>query len=138
MAYRNLLVLCDASAESDEAVVAASELARRDRAQLTIAAVAELEAPSRRCGFGTHEWNEVLRDAASADLDRAAKLVDSPAHFTVLCGKPGPAIVECADRLGCDAIMLPSPPRRLLSRMVHRDQAPAVRRLATCAVLRPR
>ena len=75
-AYRSLLVYCDGSPEADEAVIAAAELARRDHARLTVAAVAELERPSIRCGMRTNTWNDVLRDAATADLERAARLLD--------------------------------------------------------------
>jgi nucleotide-binding universal stress UspA family protein len=137
-AYRSLLVYCDGTPEADEAVVAASGLARRDHALLTIAAVVELERPSIRCGMHTSTWNDVLRDAASDDLERAARLVDSPAHFTVLCGEPNQAIADCAAERGCDAIMLPPAPRRRLSRMLARDRVAAIRRLASCAVVQPR
>jgi len=137
-AYRSLLVYCDGSPEADEAVIAAAELARRDHARLTVAAVAELERPSIRCGMRTNTWNDVLRDAATADLERAARLLDCPADFTVLCGEPGQALVDCATELGCDAIMLPPPPRHRLRRMLGRDRASAIRRLASCPVVQPR
>ncbi len=136
--YHNVLVFCDGSPESDEAVIAASALARRDRARLTFAAVAQLEGPTLGCGIRTSTWNEVLRDAACADLDRARALVDAPAHFTLLCGEPTQALAECARKLGCDAIMLPPQPRRRLSRMLHRDRTAAIRRLAPCPVMQPR
>lgn len=49
MPYRHLLVICDGSSEADDAVRAASELARRDRAKLTVAEDAIMPpAPSRR------------------------------------------------------------------------------------------
>jgi nucleotide-binding universal stress UspA family protein len=137
-AYRSMLVYCDGTPESDEAVLAASEIARRDHARLTLAAVAQLERPRLGCGIRTETWNEVLRDAAGADLDRADRLLDSPAHSTILCGEPNQAIVDCAAALGCDAIMLPPAPRRGLSRMLARDRATAIRRLASCAVVQPR
>jgi nucleotide-binding universal stress UspA family protein len=138
MPYTHLLVVCDGSPQADEAVVAASKLARRDHAQLTVAAVAELERPSRGCGLRTDVWNDVLRDAASDDLARAAKVVESPARFTLLCGHEGPVIADYARELGCDAIVLPSPPRSWLRRVFYRDQAATVRRLAPCAVIQQR
>jgi nucleotide-binding universal stress UspA family protein len=138
MPYRHLLVVCDGSSEADEAVRAASELAMRDHARLTIAAVVELGTPGRGCGAETITWNNVLRDAAAADLERAAKVVDSPAHFTVLTGPLGRAIADGARELGCDAIMLPPRPRRRLSRILSRDKAPSLRRRTTCTVLQPR
>jgi nucleotide-binding universal stress UspA family protein len=61
-----------------------------------------------------------------------------PARFEVLCGQHGEvALVDGARALGCDAIMLPSRPRRLLSRAMTRDHAPEIRRRAHCAVLQP-
>ena len=138
MAYRHVLVVCDGSPGTDEAVRAASELAVRDRAQLTIAAVVELEKPGRGCAVYASTWNDVLRDAATADLERARRFVDSPAHFTTLYGSPARALVDGARELGCDAIMLPSPPRHRLGRILTRGWGSAVRRAAACAVLQPR
>ncbi len=138
MAYRHLLVICDGSSEADDAVRAASELARRDQAKLTLAAVIELARSGRDCTVGASAWNEVLRDAARADLDRAALALDVPAAFTVLYGDPARAAADGARNLGCDAIMLPAPSRRRLGRLLARDRASALRRRANCPVLQPR
>jgi nucleotide-binding universal stress UspA family protein len=137
-AFRSVLVYCDGTPESDEAVRAASQLARRDDARLTLAAVAQLERPRVGCGIRTETWNEVLRDAANADLARAAGLLDSPAHSTVLCGEPNQAIADCAAELACDAIVLPPTRRSGVARMFARDRATAIRRLTPCAVVQPR
>lgn len=138
MPYRHLLVLCDGSAEADEAVRAASELALRDRALLTVASVVELERPGRGCQLGSDTWNDVLRDAAWAELERARAVVQSPARFTILAGAPGRALADGVRELGCDAVMLPSRPRRRLNRLLSRHRAAAVRRRITCPVLQPR
>ena len=137
MPYQHLLVVCDGSSEADEALRAASELARRDRARLTVAAVVELERPGRGCQVGASTWNEVMRDAASGDLDRARAVTDAPAEFTVLCGPPGRALVDGVRELGCDAIMLPRR-RGRLGRILTHDEAPLVRRRTNCVVLQPR
>jgi nucleotide-binding universal stress UspA family protein len=136
MPYRHVLVMCDGSSEADEAVRAASEIALADRAQLTVAAVVELERPGRGCGAWSSTWNDVLRDAAAADLARAAKLVDSPAHFTVLSGAQATALAEGARELGCDAIMIPS--RTRLGRILSHRRDSVLRRRTNCAVLQPR
>jgi nucleotide-binding universal stress UspA family protein len=91
MAYRHVLVICDGSSEADDAVRAASELARRDRAKLTVAAVVELARPGRDCTVGASTWNEVLRDSARADLDRAARASTSrPASPCSTASLPAP------------------------------------------------
>ena len=141
IAYRHLLVACDGSSEGDEAVVAADLLAHRDHARLTIVVVVELERRvlwATRLPRGTSVWNDVLLDRARADLERASDLVETPAEMTVLFGSFAPALAAGAEEFGCDAIMLPPRPRGRLQRLFSRDQAKAIRRQASCEVLRPR
>ena len=134
MPYRHVLVVCDGSAEGDKAVRAASELALRDHATLTVAAVAELEHPGRCSAFGAGAWNDVLIEAADADLDRARGVVAGPARFTVLTGPMGRALADAERQLGCDLIVLPRPGRGL-GRIFRRDQSKAVARRTGCPIL---
>jgi nucleotide-binding universal stress UspA family protein len=136
VAYQHLLVVCDGTAEGDDAVIAASRLALHDHARLTVVAVAELERPTAGCGIWTTTWNDVLRDAAADDLNRARGVVESPAHFELLCGKPSRAVADAAHDLGCDAIML-ARPRRRLGGLLRRDPLRRVRTRAGCVVLQP-
>jgi nucleotide-binding universal stress UspA family protein len=141
IAYRHLLVAYDGTPQGDEAIVAADLLAQRDCAQLTVVVVVELERPSRwvtRWHRGTSVWNDVLLDRARADLQRAARLVEAPAEFTVLFGPPHRAIPEGANEFDCDAIMLPPRPRRRLARLLSRDRAAAIRRRTAREILQPR
>jgi nucleotide-binding universal stress UspA family protein len=134
-------VAYDGTTEGDEAVLAADQMARRDGTQLTVVVVVLLEQPLRwvtRWPRGTRVWNDVLLDRARADLERAKQLAEAPAEFTVLFGSPHQALAEGAEEFGCDAIMLPSRPRRGLARLVSRDHAGAIRRRAACDVLQPR
>ncbi len=131
----------DGTSEGDEAIVAADLLAHRDSSRLTIVVVVELERPLRwatRWPRGTSVWNDVLLDRARADLDHAARLVQTPAELTVLFGPPRRALPDGAKEFNCDAIMLPPRPRRRLARLLTRDQAGAIRRRASCEVLQPR
>lgn len=134
MVYEHVLAVTDGSAQADRAVEAASLLARDHRARLTLAAVVELEHPGRHCAFGSGSWNEVLRDAARADLRRARGLVDVPVEFEILYGKPIDAVANGARALGCDVIVVPGQ-RHGFGRILHRDRVPALARLAQCEVI---
>ncbi len=133
MAYDHVLAVTDGSREADRAIQAASELAREHRARLTVAAVVELEHPGRRCASWSNSWNEVLRDAARADLRHAWHLVEVPADLEILYGKPTEAVARGARVLGCDLIVVPRHAHRLL----RRDRTPALARLAACEVIEP-
>ena len=131
----------DGTSEGDEAVLAADEMARRDRTRLTIVVVVLLEQPLRwitRWPRGTRVWNDVLLDRARADLEHAKQLVKTPAEFTVLFGSPHQALPEGADEFNCDAIMLPPRRRGSLGRLLSLDHASAIRRRTACDVLQPR
>jgi nucleotide-binding universal stress UspA family protein len=134
MPYRHVLVVCDGSSEGYAAVQAASQLAIRERADLTVAAVAELEHPGRCSSFGAGAWNDVLIDAAGADLDRARGVVEGPARFTVLTGPMTRALADAERQLGCDLIVLPRSGRGL-GRIFRRDHSRAVGRRTGCQVM---
>ena len=141
MAYRHLLVAYDGTAEGEEAILAAGQMARRHGTRLTIVVVVLLEQPVRwvtRWPRGTRVWNDVLLDRARADLEHAKQLADAPADFTVLFGSPREALPEGAEEFKCDAIMLPSRRRGSLARLLSRDQASAIRGRTACDVLQPR
>ena len=134
--YEHVLAVTDGSREADRAVATAAELARDHRAKLTVAAVVELEHPGRHCAFGSSSWNEVLRDAARADLEHALALVDVPARREILYGKQVEAVARGARELGCDVIVIPGAHRGLGS-LLHRDPVPALRSRSGCEVIRP-
>lgn len=139
--YQHLLVAYDGTSEGNEAVVAAGLMAERDRARLTIVVVVELERPQRwvmRWPRGTGVWNDVLLDRARADLQQAARLASVPAELSVLLGRSDRALPDAADEFDCDAIMLPPRPRGRLRRLLRRDHVGAIRRRASCEVIRPR
>lgn len=141
MAYRHLLVAYDGTSEGDEAVIAADLMASQNSTRLTVVAVVALERPIRlvtRFPRLTGVWNDVLLDRARADLARAARLLEAPAEMTVLFGSFDRALAKGAEEFDCDAIMLPPRPRRRLARMLSWDRAGAVRRRASCEVVRPR
>ena len=134
--YEHVLALTDGSHEADRAVEAAAELARGHRARLTLAAVVEVEHPGRHCAYGSGSWNQVLRDAAQADLDRAWRLIDVPAELEIFYGPPIDAVAKGARAIGCDVIVVPSAPHGI-GRMLRRDRTPALRRRVECEVIQP-
>jgi len=134
--YEHVLAVTDGSPEAERAVEAASALARAHRARLTVAAVVELERPGRHCAYGSSEWNEVLRDAARADLSRAWGLIQVPAEFEIFYGKPLDAVADGARAIGCDVIVVAGSPHGI-GKVLRRDRTPALRRRVACEVIQP-
>ena len=141
VAYQHILVAYDGTSEGDAALLAASKLATRDGARLTIVTVVALERPIRRITrfpMLTGVWNDVLLDRARADLDRADLLLDIPVERTVLFGSQTKALAAGAEEFGCDAIMLPAPRFRRLGQLLHLDRSRRLERRAAVPVLHPR
>ena len=140
MDYGHLLVAYEGSSRGDETVRAADAMARRSGTRLTVVVVVALERPTRwvtRFPRQTAVWNDVLLDAARADLERAARSLEVPAELTVLFGSTARALADGAEEFGCDAIMLPARPRGPLTGLLADHRAAAVRRRASCPVLVP-
>ncbi len=141
MAYQHILVAYDGTSEGDAAVLAASKLASRDGARLTVVTVVSLERPVRRVTrlpMLASVWNDVLLDRARADLARADGLLDMPAERTVLFGSQTKALAAGAEEFGCDAIMLPARRSRRLAQRLHVDRSGRLQRRAAVPVLHPR
>jgi nucleotide-binding universal stress UspA family protein len=136
VAYEHVLAVTDGSRESHRAVEAAAQLARDHRARLTVVAVVELEPPGRQSAGVCSTWNEVLRDAARADLERASTLVDVPAKLEIFYGKPLDAVTHGARALGCDVIVVPRP-TGWIDKVLRRDKATELRRRVECDVIQP-
>jgi nucleotide-binding universal stress UspA family protein len=134
--YEHVLAVVDGSREAERAIEAASLLAGHHGARLTLAAVIELERQNHHCGIGTTTWNEVLRDAARADLDRAGRMVEAPADQEILYGSRIDAVATGARALGCDLIVVPGPPHGI-TRILHRDRTSELSRRAGCEVIAP-
>lgn len=122
-------------------MLAASELATRDGARLTIVTVVTLERPIRRVTrlpMLTSVWNDVLLDRARAELERADQLLDVPAECTVLFGSRIKALAAGAEEFGCDAIMLPARRPRWLAKLLRHGRVGRLQRRADVPVLHPR
>jgi hypothetical protein len=115
--YEHVLAVTDGSQESERAVV-------------------DLEHPGRHCAYGSSSWNEVLCDAARADLERAWGLIQVPAELEIFYGNPLDAVADGARTLGCDVIVVARPAHGL-GKLLHRDRTAALRRRVTCEVIQP-
>ncbi len=135
----HILVACEASADGDEALVAAAALARRCEARLTLVAVAETDPPGvkRCCGFGSAAWERCEREDAHARLTRGALMVTGGPEpdLAVVHGRPAAALAIVAEERGCDLIVVPAPPPGMVARLARRDWAAALRRRARVPVL---
>jgi nucleotide-binding universal stress UspA family protein len=141
VSYHHILVAYDGTSEGDAAVRAASKLASRDGARLTVVTIVSLERPVRRVTrlpLLTSVWNDVLLDRARADLERADRLLDMPAERTVLFGSQTKALAAGAEEFGCDAIVLPARRFRRLAQWLHLDRSRRLERRAAVPVLYPR
>jgi nucleotide-binding universal stress UspA family protein len=140
VAYQHILVAYEGTSQGDAALLAASKLATRDGARLTIVTVVALERPIRRITrlpILTSVWNDVLLDGARADLERANRLLDMPTERTVLFGSQTDALAAGAEEFGCDGIMLPARRSPWLAKLLHLDRSRRLQRRAAVPVLRP-
>ena len=141
MAYQHILVEYDGTSDGDAALLAAGSLALRDGARLTVVTVVALERTMRRVTrvpMLTSVWNDVLLDRARADLERADRLLDTPAERTVLFGPRIKALAAGAAEFGCDAVMLAAPQSWWYHELRHSRRSRRLSRLSGVAVLRPR
>ncbi|MFL5827337.1 MAG: universal stress protein [Thermoleophilaceae bacterium] len=128
MAFRRILVSYDASPDGDEALFMAAEVARKSAAELVVAATAPVE-PVRYVGLAmANTWNRLVREDARMLLDRAALLLEDlqTPRRVVLEGSRRTALAECAEKLDCDLVVLPAPPRGPLALLLTRDPERAI------------
>jgi nucleotide-binding universal stress UspA family protein len=134
--YSHILIPVDGSEIADKAVTAGIDFARETGARVTLfTAVPEYEPPregailsGRLVSLADHARNsEKLASgilAHAAQQARAANLQFDTAHAQ--SNRPWQAIVDAAQRHGCDAIFMGSHGRTGLSRLVHGSQTTGV------------
>jgi nucleotide-binding universal stress UspA family protein len=106
---RHVLCHVDGTPESDAALLAAIELAQSERARLTIATCAPVQRRGCNCGFPVSKWNEIVRESAASDLERAAELVariGGEATMMVVEGCGARELAAAAADRGCDVIVV--------------------------------
>ena len=103
----------------------ARELAERDDAILTVAAVAPQAPSGPRCGNSAVEFNEVVAESVKQDLDHARHHLGPAAeraNFVLLIEGGEPSLAEFASDRGFDLVLLPAR-RRLLRSGAHHPEA---------------
>ena len=131
--YKHILIPTDGSDTARKAVEAAVDYARETGARITFfTAVPEYQVPyvsedaARKPVMSVEEHERRSAEKASAilapALERARTCGVEFASDHTLSNTPYEAIVEAAQRHGCDAIFMGSHGRKGLSRLVHGSQ----------------
>ncbi len=134
--YKHILVPTDGSELSDKAVNAALDFARETGAHVTgFTAVPEYRVPGNadligRRGVSLEQHDEDSRKLAGEILGRIAER----ARFVgaafdsdfAQCDRPHEAIVQAAEKHGCDLIFMASHGRRGISALIHGSETQAV------------
>ena len=129
--YKHILIPTDGSATADKAVDAGFEFARETNAKVTLfTAVPEYQLPTeaemmarRAVSLDEHERNSRVKarrilDTAAA---RAGEGVEVKTDY-VQSDRPYWAIIEAAERNGCDVIFIGSHGRKGLQELLHGSQ----------------
>lgn len=131
--YKHILIPTDGSPTAAKAVEAGIDYARETAARVTFfTAVPEYQVPyasedaPRKPVMSVEEHERLSAEKASAilapALERARTCGVEFASDHALSNTPYEAIVEAAQRHGCDAIFMGSHGRKGLSRLVHGSQ----------------
>jgi hypothetical protein len=109
---KRILVLYENSSRGTAAIEQAAEAAAQARASLTVVVVAVTEREDAGCcDTRAGYWNGVVRELASADLQRARSLLGdgTPAEFTVVTERSVLAALALeTERSRADMVVVPS------------------------------
>ena len=108
---KRILVLYEPGRAGDAAVELGAQLAREEREEFTVVRVAPQAPSGSRCGGSAREFNEIVREDAARDLDRARELVwavGARAEFELLADGSDPSLAAFAAAGGYELILLPA------------------------------
>jgi nucleotide-binding universal stress UspA family protein len=135
----HILVVCEDTPDGDHALFTAAGVAQQMSAQLTVAAVADVNTRERRrcCGSGAMYLDRTEREDAAARLRRAGVLLtEHPGtDFITVRGDRATALITAAAHHDCDLIVVPASRRRRVPRPWIGDDTRRLRRRATVPVL---
>ncbi|MBK6911792.1 MAG: universal stress protein [bacterium] len=144
LSFRKILCPTDFSDPSFRALATADELARRYQAELHVLHVVlpvplvELPPGAGSVAFDVKQYEADMLKAFRARLDETlAQFVkpDIPIHRYVEIGDPAHEIVQLADKIKPDVIVIATHGRTGLKRFIFGSVAEAVVRRSPCAVL---
>jgi len=120
----SVLVSYEPSRAGDAALSHALELARENRASLTVASVAPQERTDvgcARCRANARAWNEQLRLLAHQRLSTAARTIGDShdVHYLAACGPKRRVLAQAARQCGADIIVMPLPRAEPLRRLLR-------------------
>lgn len=141
--FKHILLATDGSAASDKAIAQAFELAKTLGSKVTAVTATELWSALEVSGPDGKQRIDRYEAAAKAAADKIlASLSEVAAREGVSCDtvhvpdkSPAMAVVDTANKLGCDLIIVGSHGRRGLDRLLLGSQAQRVVTNATCPVL---
>jgi len=140
--YKRILVGTDFSAASTAAFEQGLKLAKQNRAELLVAHAA---TPPSTLSFmppeSYGEWEEHCRSEAEKSIGallQKAREEGVKAHKVLLDGLADDALIEAAERLGVDLIVIGTHGRRCVARFFMGSVAAHVVSRAPCAVLTAR
>lgn len=141
--FKHILLATDGSAASDKAIAQAFELAKTLGSKVTAVTATELWSALEVSGPDGKQRIDRYEAAAKAAADKIlASLSEVAAREGVSCAtvhvpdkSPAMAVVDTANKLGCDLIIVGSHGRRGLDRLLLGSQAQRVVTNATCPVL---
>jgi nucleotide-binding universal stress UspA family protein len=141
--YKHLLIATDGSELAEKALTQGIALAKAVGAKVTVVTVTEpwhaFSAGEATIGFPIDEYEEGITKWVAAVLSHATKAGrEAGVPCETLHEKdqhPAEGILEAAERIGCDLIVMSSHGRRGLSRMLLGSQANHVVTHSKCPVL---
>jgi nucleotide-binding universal stress UspA family protein len=139
-----VLVASDFSEPSMAAIAAGAEAAKRNGARLVVVSVLEWDDGLSNSVFGMlgsltalppPELREQVRQAMRATIEQAIAGVGAAGESRVLDGSPASAIIDCAEELGAELVVVGTHGRTGLARIALGSVAEAVIAGASCSVL---
>lgn len=134
---RSVLVPTDFSAASAEALATAANLLAPGGELHVVHVIEDLSGNELGAFWGTVDDAERVRRTTEA-LEKVARSVGLPQavlHVELVAGNPANGVVELAERLGVELVVMPSLGRTGIARLALGSTSERVVRLAPCPVL---